>query len=153
MAKIYKLYSITNPELIYIGSTGLDLQVRLAQHVICWDSFKRGLNTKKISSYKIIDSGEYGIEEIESCSVENKFIREQHYIDTIKCINHNSAYTGIEGNQKTKESWRIYQRMHYKLNRDAHMARKLRYYNANKDKIKNKYRIKRLYQQLPFSLI
>jgi len=153
MPIVYKLYSIANPELIYIGSTGLDLQVRLAQHILIWDSFKRGLNTKRISSYQIIDSGEYGISELQVCSTEERFKVEQKWIDSIKCVNHNSAYTGIEGNQKTKESWRIYQRMHYKLNRDAHMARKLRYYNANKDKIKNKYRIKRLYQQLPFSLI
>ena len=151
--KIYKLYSITNPELIYIGSTGLDLHVRLAQHILSWDSFKRGLNTKRISSYQIIDSGDYGIEEIESCLVEERFIREQHYIDSIKCVNKNSAYTGITGNQKSKESWNYYQRMHYKINRDAHMARKTRYYNANKDKIQNKYKVKRLYQHLPFSLI
>lgn len=153
MPIVYKLYSITNPELIYVGSTKLNLQVRLAQHIICWDSFKRGLNTKKISSYQIIDSGEYGIEEIESCSVEKRFIREQYYIDTIKCVNKNSAYTGIIGNQKSKESWNYFQKMHYKLNRDAHIARKTRYYNNNKETIRNKYRIKKLFQQLPFSLI
>lgn len=150
--KIYKLYSITNPELVYIGSTGLDLQVRLAQHVLSWDAFKRGINSKRISSYQIIDTGEYGIEEIESCSDNERFIREQHHIDSSKCVNKNSAYTGIIGNQKTKESWNYYQKMHYKLNRDAHIARKLRYYNANKDKIRNKYNIKKHFQRLPFSL-
>jgi hypothetical protein len=148
MAKIYKLYSITNPELIYIGSTGLDLQVRLAQHILSWDAFKRGLNTKKISSYQIIDSGEYGIEKIESCLAKERFIREQLHISLTKCVNKNNAYS--EFNQKTKESWNYYQKAHYHANREAHMARKLRYYNANKDKIKNKYKIKRLYQQLPF---
>jgi len=148
--KIYRLYSITNSELVYIGSTGLDLQVRLAQHILSWDSFKRGINTKKISSYQIIDSGEYGIEEIESCLLEDRFIREQHYIDTIKCINKNSAYS--EYNQKTKESWKIYQKNYYHINPLPHQLRKLSYYNKNKDSIKNKYKIRKLFQTLPFSL-
>ena len=120
--KIYKLYSITNPELIYIGSTGLDLQVRLAQHVISWDSFKRGLNTKRISSYQIIDSGEYGIAEIENCSVEERFIREQLHISLTKCINKNNAYS--EFNQKTKESWAAYQKKYYHSNPNPHLLRK-----------------------------
>jgi len=149
--KIYKLYSITNPELIYIGSTGLDLQVRLAQHILSWDSFKRGINTKRISSYEIIDSGEYGIEEIESCSVEERFIREQLYISLTICCNKNSAYS--EFNQKTKESWAAYQRAHYHANRQAHLSRKLSYYKSNREKIQKKYRAKKLFQYLPFSLI
>jgi len=150
MPIVYKLYSITNPELIYIGSTGLDLQVRLAQHIISWDSFKRGLNTKRISSYQIIDSGEYGIEEIESCLDNERFIREQHYIDTIKCVNKNKCYLGIQGNQKTKESWNYFQRNYYHDNPNPHRLRKKAYYNKNKDSIKNKYKAKKLFQSLPF---
>jgi hypothetical protein len=148
--KIYKLYSITNPELIYIGSTGLDLQVRLAQHVICWDSFKRGLNTKRISSYQIIDSGEYGIEEIESCSVEERFIREQLHISLTICVNKNNAYS--EFNQKTKESWKTYQKNYYHTNPLPHRLRKLSYYYKNRDSIKNKRQIKKRFESLPFSL-
>lgn len=153
MPIVYKLYSITKPDLIYIGSTGLDLQVRLAQHILSWDSFKRGLNTKRISSYQIIDTGEYGIELLEECSIEERFIREQHHIDTIKCVNKNSAYTGIIGNQKTKESWNYFQRQYYHANPLPHQLRKLAYYYRNKDSIKNKRQIKKLFQQLPFSLI
>jgi hypothetical protein len=118
--------------------------------VIAWDSFKTGLNDKRISSYDIIDSGEYGIDLIETCSLEERFKIEQHYIDNIKCINKNSAYTGIVGNQKTKESWAFYQRQHYAKNRDAHLARKNRYYQLNKSKIQNKYKIARLFQKLPY---
>jgi hypothetical protein len=153
MASIYKLYSIVNPLLIYIGSTRKPLQVRLANHIIAWDSFKRGLNKSKISSYEIIDSEEYGIELLEECDMNDRYIREQYFIDLLPCCNKNSAYTGIIGNQKTKESWASYQRQHYALNRDAHLARKTRYNNNNKETIRNKYRIKKLFQQLPFSLI
>lgn len=151
MPIVYKLYSITKPDLIYIGSTGLDLQVRLAQHIICWDSFKRGLNTKKISSYEIIDSGEYGIEEIESCLLEERFKIEQYYISLTKCVNRNSAYS--EFNQKTKESWATYQRQYYNINSLPHRLRKKAYYYRNKDSIKNKYKIRKLFQSLAFSLI
>lgn len=146
--KIYKLYSIIKPELIYIGSTGLDLQVRLAQHVLSWDAFKRGLNTKRISSYEIIETGEYGIEEIESCSVEKRFIREQLHISLTKCVNKNSAYS--EFNQKTKESWKIYQKAYYHANPLPHQLRKLAYYYRNKDSIKNKRQIKKRFEELPF---
>jgi hypothetical protein len=148
--KIYKLYSITNPELIYIGSTGLDLQVRLAQHVLSWDAFKRGLNTKKISSFQIIDSGEYGIKEIESCSIEERFIREQLHISLTNCINKNNAYS--EFNQKTKESWKTYQKQYYHANPLPHRLRKLSYYYKNKASIKNKRQIKKRFESLPFSL-
>jgi len=151
MPIVYKLYSITKPELIYIGSTGLDLQVRLAQHVICWDSFKRGINSKRISSYEIIDTGEYGIQEIQVCSAEDRFKIEQLHISLTKCVNKNSAYS--EYNQKTKESWATYQRDYYHANPNPHRLRKLRYYNNNKDSIRNKRQIKKLFQQLPFSLL
>ena len=152
MINIYRLYSIVNPSLVYIGSTSKNIQVRLSQHVIAWDSFKTGANDKKISSYDIIESGEYGIGLIETCSLEERFIREQYWIDNIKCVNKNSAYTGIKENQKTKESWAAYQREHYRLNRDAHLVRKNRYYQLNKSKIQNKYKIIKLFQSLPYSL-
>ena len=151
MAKIYRLSSLVNDK-VYIGSTCNPLNVRMAQHILSHWAFKSGNNSKCISSYDIIDTEEYKIELLEECSIEERFKIEQKWIDSIKCINKNKCYTGIIGNQKTKESWRQYQKAHYHANRDAHMARKTRYYNANKDKIQNKYKVKRLYQHLPFSL-
>ena len=152
MAKIYRLSSLVNDK-VYIGSTCNPLNVRMAQHILSHWAFKSGNNSKCISSYDIIDTEEYKIELLEECSIEERFKIEQKWIDSIKCINKNKCYTGIIGNQKSKESWRQYQKAHYHANRDAHMARKTRYYNANKDKIQNKYKVKRLYQHLPFSLI
>lgn len=152
MAKIYKLSSLVNDK-VYIGSTCNPLNVRMAQHILSHWAFKSGNNSTRVSSFDIIDTEEYKIELLEECSIEERFIREQYYIDTIKCINKNSAYTGIIGNQKTKESWRQYQKAHYHANRDAHLARKTRYNNNNKETIRNKYRIKKRFEQLPFSLI
>jgi hypothetical protein len=152
MINIYKLYSIANPSLVYIGSTTKNIQVRLSQHVIAWDAYKTGLNPKRISSYEIIETEEYGIELIETCSSEERFKREQYYIDNIKCINKNKCYTGIVGNQKTKESWSAYQKSYYHSNPIPHLVRKNRYYNQNKEKIKQKYKIAKLFQSLPYSL-
>lgn len=150
MAKIYKLSSLNDK--VYIGSTCNPLNVRMAQHILSHWAFKSGNNSKCISSYDIIDTEEYKIELLEECSIQDRFKVEQKWIDSSKCVNLNSAYTGIIGNQKTKESWNYYQKQHYALNRDAHKARKIRYYNANKYKIQSKYKIKRMFQHLPFSL-
>ena len=153
MVFIYKLYSLVNPLLIYIGSTTKHLQVRLSQHIISWDAFKTGLNSKNISSYKVIDSGEYAIQLLEEVDMNDRYIREQYFIELYPCLNKNSAYTGITGNQKTKESWAAYQRAHYALNRQAHLSRKLSYYYKNRESIKNKRQIKKRFESLPFSLL
>ena len=150
MTKIYKLSSLVNDK-VYIGSTCNPLNVRMAQHILSHWAFKSGNNSKCISSYDIIDTEEYKIELLEECSIDERFIREQHYIDTNKCVNKNSAYS--EYNQKTKESWAAYQRAHYHANRQAHLSRKLSYYKSNREKIQKKYRAKKLFQSLAFSLI
>ena len=150
MAKIYKLSSLVNDK-VYIGSTCNPLNVRMAQHILSHWAFKSGNNSKCISSYDIIDTEEYKIELLEVCSAKDKFIREQHYIDTIKCVvNKNSAYS--EFNQKTKESWATYQRDYYHANPILHRLRKKAYYTSNKESIKNKYKIRKLFQTLAFSL-
>jgi hypothetical protein len=115
-------------------------------------AFKSGNNSKRISSYDIIDTEEYKIELLEECSVEDRFKREQYYIDTIKCLNKNASYTGIEGNQKTKEAWNRYQKSHYAKNKEAHLARKARYYNSIKQGLKDRRLTAKYFRELPFSL-
>ena len=148
-AKIYKLSSLVNNK-VYIGSTCNPLNVRMAQHILSHWAFKSGNNSKCISSYDIIDMEEYKIQLIEECDIQNRLIREQYYIDTIKCINKNSAYS--EFNQKTKESWKNYQKKYYHANPLPHQLRKLSYYYKNKETIKNKRQIKKRFENLPFSL-
>jgi len=151
MAKIYKLSSLVNDK-VYIGSTCNPLNVRMAQHILSHWAFKSGNNSTRVSSYDIIDLEEYKIELLEECNIEERFKIEQKWIDTIKCINKNSAYTGIIGNQKTKESWNQYQKNYYHINSLPHRLRKLSYYYRNKDSIKNKRQIKKRFEELPFSL-
>jgi hypothetical protein len=152
MAKIYRLSSLVNDK-VYIGSTCNPLNVRMAQHILSHYAFKSGNNSTRVSSYDIIDTEEYKIELLEECSIEERFIKEQKWIDTIKCINKNSAYTGITGNQKTKESWKNYQKSYYHTNPHPHRLRKKAYYKSNREKIQKKYKAKKLFQSLPFSLL
>jgi hypothetical protein len=149
MASIYRLYSVTHPELIYIGSTASPLPVRLARHVLGHYQFKCGKSTKKVSSFDIIETGQYGIELIEHCDIKERYKREQANIELFSTCNKNRACS--EYDLKTPSGWAAFQREHYKNNKDAHIARKLRYYNANKDKIRNKYNMKKNFQQLPFN--
>jgi hypothetical protein len=149
MAKIYKLSSLVNDK-VYIGSTCNPLNVRMAQHILSHWAFKSGNNSKCISSYDIIDTEEYKIELLEECSIEERFIREQLYISLTICCNKNSAYSKY--NQKSKESWATYQKSYYHANPIPHRLRKKAYYTSNKDSIKNKYKIRKLFQTLPFSL-
>lgn len=149
MASIYRIYSVTHPELIYIGSTTQPLPVRLARHVLGHYQVKCGKTTNKVSSFDIIETGQYGIELIEYCDIKERYKREQANIELFSTCNKIRAWS--EYDVKTPSGWAEYQRQHYKLNRDVHIARKLRYYNANKEKIRNKYNIKKHFQQLPFN--
>ena len=149
MASIYRIYSVTNPELIYIGSTTQPLPVRLARHVLDHYKVKCGNTSRKVSSFDIIETGQYGIELIEHCDIKERYKREQANIELFSTCNKIRAWS--EYDVKTPSGWAAFQREHYKNNRDAHIARKLRYYNANKEKIRNKYNIKKIFQQLPFN--
>ena len=150
MASIYRLYSVTNPELIYIGSTKTPLPVRLASHVLDHYKFKCGNATKKVSSFAIIETGHYGIELIEHCDIKERYKREQANIELFSTCNKIRAWT--EYDVKTSSGWAAYQKKYYHANPLPHQLRKLAYYYKNKDSIQNKYKVKKLFQQLPFSL-
>jgi len=87
-AKIYRLVNIVNND-IYIGSTTRSLCQRLAEHV---SDYKRYINNKYhyVSSFQIIQSGNYQIELIESfpcTSKEMLHTREGYFIRRTVCIN------------------------------------------------------------------
>jgi hypothetical protein len=89
LAKIYKIVSnITNQ--IYIGSTcEPTLARRLAKHVGSYKSFLNG-KSNYVTSYKIIELGNYDIFLIENCPCENNDELHQHeryYIETLNCVN------------------------------------------------------------------
>lgn len=83
-SKIYKLYSVNNPNLVYFGSTTQRLSQRLAEHV---KSFKIGSG---ISSRSILETGDYNIELIEEypCNNSKELLqKESEYIRNNECLN------------------------------------------------------------------
>ena len=94
---IYKIEDNTSDKL-YIGSTTQDLKKRLKQHEFY----------KKYSSYEIIENGDYIIAEIERCDSENRYYREQFWIDnTENCINKKRALITPEQRKEQKRKARL----------------------------------------------
>jgi len=129
-SKIYKLYDLETNEK-YIGSTTQKLSVRLSGHV---RSYKDVLNGKKkyVSSFKIIEKGNYRIELIENYPCENKEElrkREGYYIRNCDCVNKLIAgrmkkEINISYYQNNKEFFKNYYQNYYQRNK-AKYAEKL----------------------------
>ena len=89
-AKIYKLVC-NKTGLTYIGSTcqGL-LCKRLSGHVSKYKRWKDGKTNNYVTSFKIIDNGDYYMELIEAvpCSGFDELAKkERHYIESVDCVN------------------------------------------------------------------
>jgi len=86
--KIYKIIDNTNGN-IYIGSTCLTLEMRLANHLAKYNFNLRGRGNFT-SSFDIIKNGDYKIELLELVRCENKeqlLDREKYYILNNECVN------------------------------------------------------------------
>jgi hypothetical protein len=89
LGKIYKIVNNNNNE-IYIGSTCEPILARrLAGHVYDYKGYLTGKRSY-VTSFKIIESGNFNIILIEQYPCENKdqlLSRERYYIDTLDCVN------------------------------------------------------------------
>jgi hypothetical protein len=87
--KIYKIVDLASNEC-YIGSTcEPTLARRLAGHVRNFKDYKNG-KYQYVTSFKIIEKGNYDIQLIENYSCENKdelHAREGHFIKQMECVN------------------------------------------------------------------
>jgi hypothetical protein len=128
-AKIYKLTTIHDPELVYYGSTVNPLYKRKMDH-------KYAFKYKKVmcSSYKLF---ELGIDDVEITLVESIICnskeelhkKERFYIENNNCVNKNiPTRTDIEYREQ---------------NKDILCLKKKEYYEQNKDKIKESTKIYR----------
>ena len=134
LGKIYQIVCLTTGQK-YIGSTTEPtLARRLSGHVRtykCWKKEKHNY----ISSFTIIEGGNFQIELLETCPCNSKDelnAREGHYIRTIDCVNR--CVTG----RSLKESYKAY--------RETHKTEIKAYYEANKDRLaayKREYRKKK----------
>ena len=87
--KIYKVIDNTNDN-VYIGSTTQELKRRLSGH-----KAECKKNVKEMDSFKIIRNNDFDIELIEDypCNTKRELEkREQHFIDTMECINTRRAF-------------------------------------------------------------
>ena len=86
--KIYKIVCNVTGK-IYIGSTIETLARRLTGHRATYKHFKEGKG-KYITSFQIIEQGEFDIVLIENCPCESKeelLRRERYFIESLECVN------------------------------------------------------------------
>jgi hypothetical protein len=146
--KIYKIVSDSCDD-IYIGSTcEPTLARRLAGHVGDYAKYLRG-TYKYISSFQILERGDYSIVLIKEYPCENKaqlFSKERYYIDKYKdvCIN-KVKNVGLKLELGIKEYKRRYNIKYNEENSDIVKEHNKKYYAENSDKIKEK--VKKYYQE------
>lgn len=140
MAKIYKIYNPNEPETpIYVGSTTSSLCERFSKH-------KYDFINNKTSTMSHILFQEYAddlkIELLEECSIDERHIREQFYINNTNCINLRNAPSGLSGEEYRKryyaenyEKIRNNQKIHYEQNKDAINSRNIKYQLEHRDDI------------------
>ena len=88
--KIYKIVCNVTGK-IYIGSTIETLARRLTGHRATYKHFKEGKG-KYITSFQIIEQGEFDIVLIENCPCESKdelHKQERFFIESLECVNKN----------------------------------------------------------------
>ena len=90
MINIYKLYSPSNPHLIYIGSTSNTLKKRKSSHIGKWNLFNKG-SKNYCNSFRLVKYDDCEILLLENCSEEQRKFREQIYIIIAKLIYKNGC--------------------------------------------------------------
>ena len=131
---IYKIWSISNPEMVYYGSTQQQVCKRLNDHRKDYNMWKKANNKKLFTtSFLIFDIGEYEYATLESMEFEEKFElrnRERFYIENNKCVN-------ICVPNRTKKEWGEENREIIKdQNREKVVAYAKKYKEENREKIK-----------------
>tara|TARA_R100000951_G_C2545894_1_gene150833 strand:+ start:43 stop:609 length:567 start_codon:yes stop_codon:yes gene_type:complete len=131
--KIYKLFSVSNEDLIYYGSTIRTLKKRLGVHI---SDYK---NNNGCTSKKVIAAGDYKIELIEEFPCNSKAElerREGKYIKANKCVNKIIAgRTQKEYNEDNKEQITEKGKEYREDNKDKIKEQKKEWYKNNKEAI------------------
>jgi hypothetical protein len=139
--KIYKIYSHSNPDKIYIGSTCLRLCDRMRTHRYSYYN-----NQTKIATSHLIFE-EFGVEncliellENYPCNSKDELnAREGHYIRTLNCVNKNiTGRTRKEYNEDNKEKILEYKKEYYEKNREKLLEHKKEYDEKHKEVLKIK---------------
>ena len=134
--KIYKLFSVSNEDLIYYGSTIRTLNQRLQMHI----SECKNDKIRHCKSELVIAAGDYKIELIENypCNSEVELNRrEGEYTKANKCVNKLIAgRTRKEYYEDNKEYIKEYNKEYNKDNKEKIAEQKKEYYENNIEKRK-----------------
>ena len=89
-SKVYKIVDNTNGN-IYVGSTtNKYLCQRLAKHKDDYKRYLEGYKNKYMTSFKILENGNYNIMLLENvnCEIKDQLnAKERYYIETLECVN------------------------------------------------------------------
>ena len=142
--KIYKIIDCSTGN-VYFGSTTKDtLAQRLSGHVSDYKRYTNGKMKKKVSSFKIIENGNYYIVLVElyPCGSKDQLTsRERFYIENYKCVN-----KVIPG--RTRKEYRVENKERERLYRVENKQRRQEYRELydekNKIYIKERRRLYRI---------
>lgn len=118
--KIYKIYSVSNEELVYYGSTIQPLNVRLSGHI------RDCKMNRNCSSKLVLHAEDYKIELVEEYPCVNKqqlLKKEGEYIKNNVCVNKTIPC-------RTKKE---YNEIYYENNKEKLKEKKKEYYENNRE--------------------
>jgi len=143
---IYKIWSISNPEMVYYGSTQQQVCKRLNDHRRDYNMWKKANNKKLFTtSFLIFDIGEYEYATLESMEFEEKFElrnRERFYIENNTCVNCRVPNrTNKEWCEENREILREKKKIYAKANKEKFDVYMKQYKEENKEKIREQKKI------------
>jgi len=143
---IYKIWSVSNPEMVYYGSTQQQVCSRMNDHKRDYNKWKKTNNRRFFtSSFLIIDMGEYEYATLESFEFEEKFElrnRERFYIENNTCVNLRVPNrTNKEWCEENREILREKKKIYAKANKEKFDVYMKQYKEENKEKIREQKKI------------
>jgi hypothetical protein len=123
--KIYKIIS-SQCDDVYYGSCATPLNIRLNTHIGKYNMYLKG-NQHYVTSFKIIEKGNYEIVLVEDYPCENEIeleMREAEYIKNNECVNRIVP-------RRTRQQW-------HEDNREKILKQLKDYNKANSEKIKQR---------------
>ena len=131
-SKIYRIKSVSHPEIQYYGSTTQSLEQRFKEHTYM-----------RCTSRKVFEWDDAVIELIEDYPCDNKEVlhaREKVWIQNNICVNHHSRGCNYNAYKQKQKEW-------YKMHKDELKEKR----DANRDKINARKR--ELRQQKKLSIV
>lgn len=135
---IYKIVCNETGEVYYGSTTNKYLCNRMAQHKSSFKRFQNGTHPY-MSSFQIIERGNYSYSLIETVECEDRIQleqRERYYIENNECVNKIIVgRTQKERYEANKNEIKENQKQYYEINKDAIKLRVRQYSENNKEKV------------------